>query len=246
MARVDHHRRTPIIVDGRYPRSQSSRRGRRGMYVLLSFGIAGLAALAAVIIPWQDVKTTPKPVQPVVAIPSEPATPPTASPPALPSAPPVPAIPESSAAKAEPPAPKAVRPKPKTEPAVPVDLDRVLAMLRSKETSNRPPDLRSNPTERPAERPADLRDDLVTAREMLMAGRLEEARDLLIRVQTRLVFAPVTPDTPDRNDINPMASRVNAAIRAIHAGNQQAAIQTLDGLITAGLDWTRQQIITSS
>ena len=81
-----------------------------------------------------------------------------------------------------------------------------------------------------------MRDDLVTAREMLMAGRLAEARDLLIRLQTRLVFAPVTPDAPDRTDINPMASRINAAIRAIEAGNQHAAMQTLDGLITAGLD----------
>jgi hypothetical protein len=51
-----------------------------------------------------------------------------------------------------------------------------------------------------------------------------------------MIFVPVTPGAPDRADINPQASRINSMIRAIEAGNAQFAIQTINVLLTTGLD----------
>lgn len=62
-------------------------------------------------------------------------------------------------------------------------------------------------------------------------GQLTDARELLARIQTRLVFRPVTPDQPDRFDRNSAATVVGRAIRALDDGDRDAAVQIIDNVL---------------
>jgi hypothetical protein len=46
-----------------------------------------------------------------------------------------------------------------------------------------------------------------------------------------LVFRPVTPDQPFRNDANAAATAIGRAIRALDAGDRDAAIQIIDNVL---------------
>lgn len=217
--------------------------------MLVGLFLAGLlTVLVASAVPWRELRiaasnainNNARPV--AIPLDETVAPPPTPAPPLRPDLAPVPqAIEPKAVEKAvEPPTPppsKVIPPKVRAEPSYPVDLDRVLAMMRNRETRQNQPSPSAPPSyEAPVERADPVLGELVKAREMLMAGYPGDARELLIRLQTRMVFRPVTPNTPYRDDVNPIASRVGTAIRAIDQGYPQYAIQTLNLLLTAGLD----------
>jgi hypothetical protein len=70
--------------------------------------------------------------------------------------------------------------------------------------------------------------DLITARQLLVSGRTEEARDLLVRVQTQMVFQPVAPDQPLAQGGNVAATRVGDAIRMLDQGYTGSAMQAIN------------------
>jgi hypothetical protein len=70
--------------------------------------------------------------------------------------------------------------------------------------------------------------NLITARQLLVSGRTEEARDLLVRVQTQMVFQPVAPDQPAAEGGNIAATRVGDAIRMLDQGNTGSAMQAIN------------------
>jgi hypothetical protein len=70
--------------------------------------------------------------------------------------------------------------------------------------------------------------NLITARQLLVSGRTEEARDLLARVQTQMVFQPVAPDQPVAQGGNVAATRVGDAIRMLDQGYTGRAMQAID------------------
>jgi hypothetical protein len=70
--------------------------------------------------------------------------------------------------------------------------------------------------------------NLMTARQLLVSGRTAEARDLLARVQTQMVFQPVAPDRPVAEAGNVAATRVGDAIRMLDQGNTGRAMQAIN------------------
>jgi hypothetical protein len=70
--------------------------------------------------------------------------------------------------------------------------------------------------------------NLITARQLLVSGRTEEARALLVRVQTQMVFQPVAPDQPVAEGGNVAATRVGDAIRMLDQGNTGSAMQAIN------------------
>jgi hypothetical protein len=70
--------------------------------------------------------------------------------------------------------------------------------------------------------------DLMTARQLLVSGRTEEARNLLVRAQTQLVFQPVAPDRPTPEGGNVAATRIGGAIRLLDEGNTRGAVQAIN------------------
>jgi hypothetical protein len=69
--------------------------------------------------------------------------------------------------------------------------------------------------------------NLMTARQLLAYGRTDEARNLLVRLQTQMVLQPVAPDQPTAQGSNVAASRIGDAIRLLDQGNPTRAIQAI-------------------
>jgi hypothetical protein len=72
---------------------------------------------------------------------------------------------------------------------------------------------------------------LMTARQWLAAGRPDEARRLLARVQTQLVLQPVTPDAPEAGGTSASAGEVGNAIRWLDIGAPRQAMQAINKAI---------------
>jgi hypothetical protein len=70
--------------------------------------------------------------------------------------------------------------------------------------------------------------NLMTARQLLVSGRAEEARNLLVRAQTQMVFQPVAPDRPTAEGGNVAATRIGGAIRLLDEGNTKGAVQEIN------------------
>ena len=70
--------------------------------------------------------------------------------------------------------------------------------------------------------------NLMTARQLLAYGRTEEARNLLVRLQTQLVLQPVAPDQPAVQGGNMAATRIGDAIRLLDQGNTTRAMQAIN------------------
>jgi hypothetical protein len=70
--------------------------------------------------------------------------------------------------------------------------------------------------------------NLITVRQLLISGRTDEARDLLVRVQTQMVFQPVAPDQPVAEGGNVAATRVGDAIRMLDQGNTGSAMRAIN------------------
>jgi hypothetical protein len=78
---------------------------------------------------------------------------------------------------------------------------------------------------------------LMDAREVLASGRTQDARHLLARAQTQMVFQPVTPEQPDTRGGNRAATAVGEAIRWLDAGDIAMAVQA----ISRAIDITQSQ-----
>jgi hypothetical protein len=70
--------------------------------------------------------------------------------------------------------------------------------------------------------------NLMTARQLLVFGRTEEARNLLVRVLTQMVFQPVAPDQPAAEGRNVAATQVGDVIRWLDRGNTGSAMQAIN------------------
>ena len=70
-------------------------------------------------------------------------------------------------------------------------------------------------------------EQLQTAQQWLSAGRPDEARRVLVMVQTQVVFQPGTPDRPDAQVSNPMMTDVGDAIRWLDEGAGGQAMQSI-------------------
>jgi hypothetical protein len=70
--------------------------------------------------------------------------------------------------------------------------------------------------------------NLMTARQLLAYGRTEEARNLLVRLQTQMVLQPVAPDQPTAQGGNVAATRIGDAIRSLDQGNPTRAMQAIN------------------
>jgi septal ring factor EnvC (AmiA/AmiB activator) len=72
---------------------------------------------------------------------------------------------------------------------------------------------------------------LAAARQLLAAGRLDEARRLLAMAQTEMVLRPVTPDEPHAHGISMNATAVGDAIRWLDMDAPARAMQAIDWAI---------------
>lgn len=81
-----------------------------------------------------------------------------------------------------------------------------------------------------------VRDDVLEARRSLISGQMSAARTMLTRVQTRMVLQPVTPDQPDRQDVNMMATMLGTAIKALDTGDTTTAVSMVNQLLSGPLD----------
>jgi hypothetical protein len=70
--------------------------------------------------------------------------------------------------------------------------------------------------------------NLITARQLLVSGRTEEARNLLVRAQTQMVLQPVAPDRPAAEGGSVAATRIGGAIRLLDEGNTGGAMQAIN------------------
>ena len=70
--------------------------------------------------------------------------------------------------------------------------------------------------------------NLITARQLLVSGRTEEARTLLVRTQTQMVLQPVAPDRPAAEGGSVAATRIGGAIRLLDEGNTRGAMQAIN------------------
>jgi hypothetical protein len=70
--------------------------------------------------------------------------------------------------------------------------------------------------------------NLITARQLLVSGHTEEARNLLVRAQTQMVLQPVAPDRPVAEGGNVAATRIGGAIRLLDQGNTGDAMQAIN------------------
>ena len=68
---------------------------------------------------------------------------------------------------------------------------------------------------------------LQAARQWLSVGRPDEARRVLVMVQTQMVFQPVTPDQPVARSSNRSATNVGNAIRWLDMGAIDQAMQSI-------------------
>jgi hypothetical protein len=88
------------------------------------------------------------------------------------------------------------------------------------------PSPRVEPTQ-PAQIPSPSA-NLMTARQLLVSGRTEEARNLLVRAQTQIVLQPVAPDRPAAEGGSVAATRIGGAIRLLDEGNTGGAVQAIN------------------
>jgi hypothetical protein len=72
---------------------------------------------------------------------------------------------------------------------------------------------------------------LLTARQWLVTGRPDQARRVLIAVQTQMVFQPVSPDQLTTQGVNAQATDVGNAIRLLDMGAKGEAVQALNRAI---------------
>jgi hypothetical protein len=72
---------------------------------------------------------------------------------------------------------------------------------------------------------------LLTARQWLVTGRPDQARRVLIAVQTQMVFQPVSPDQLTAQGVNAPATDVGNAIRLLDTGAKGEAVQALNRAI---------------
>jgi len=68
---------------------------------------------------------------------------------------------------------------------------------------------------------------LQAARQWLSVGRPDEARRVLVMVQTQMVFQPVTPDQPVARSSNLSATHVGDAIHWLDMGVTGQAMQSI-------------------
>jgi hypothetical protein len=129
-----------------------------------------------------------------------------------------------------------VRPQPTAEPTfAPRDntaVQTALARLRAGQQSpSQPAQPASVASQRATTQPVLLpspRDDLVTARELLVSGRAADARQLLMKAQAQSALRPVTPDQPLATGGNATATHIGEAIRFPDAGNTGYALQSIN------------------
>lgn len=95
---------------------------------------------------------------------------------------------------------------------------------QASQTSFRPPQAYATQSE-PMPSPSA---NLVTARQLLLAGRTDEARSLLARTQTQMVLQPVAPDQPAALGGNVAATRIGDVIRLLDQGNPGKAMQAIN------------------
>jgi hypothetical protein len=69
---------------------------------------------------------------------------------------------------------------------------------------------------------------LITARELLAAGRTAEARQVLMRGQAGSALRPVTPDQPYAIGNSVIASQIGYAIRLLDSGNARGAMEAIN------------------
>ena len=159
--------------------------------------------------------------------PLPPLTLPQITPPAEPVAPaPEPAPPPAVAVAPLPQPPLSVQPAP--QPTVTVTPPPVEKPKPRPKPAVVPPV--SRPVRPPPDEPPSLAEDVALAHRWMSSGNYREARQMLGRIQTRMVFQPVSPDQPDRNDLNAAATMVGIAIRAIDAGDMRRAARTLNDI----------------
>jgi hypothetical protein len=91
-------------------------------------------------------------------------------------------------------------------------------------------------TELDATMPAPPAQQLVTARQWLAAGRPDEARRLLTKVQTQIVLQPVTPDAPEARGASAPAGYIGTAIRWLDMGASDRAMQAINRAIEDSSD----------
>jgi hypothetical protein len=78
---------------------------------------------------------------------------------------------------------------------------------------------------------------LLTARQWLATGRLDQARRILAVVQTRMVLQPTGPKGSSSPSVNALATNVGNAIRWLDMGSAGAAMQALNqAVLNAGAD----------
>ena len=190
--------------------------------------------------PPQSILVVPTPIPlaptpPPQSIPLAPTPPPLAPLPSpVPPPPSIVAVPEPPKPP-EPPARTAAKPAVRTPKQTAPSLDNlnsVLSNLRQGKESRS-----GAPAPTPSSEPTDLPDDVILldmARKLLRDGQSQQARLLLAKAQTRMVFRPVTPDQPTRNDTNRAATNIQEAIRSLDAGNQAQAIQIINRVLASG------------
>ena len=92
---------------------------------------------------------------------------------------------------------------------------------------SRAPEPKLVPDEPP---PPSVSEDVANARQSMSSGNYSEARQMLARIQTRLVLQPVTPEQPDRNDLNAAATMVGIAMQAIDVGDLRRASRLVNDI----------------
>ena len=71
----------------------------------------------------------------------------------------------------------------------------------------------------------------MAARQLVTDGRPDDARRLLVMVQTQMVFRPVTPEEPDAQGFSVAATAVGDAIRWLDLGATAQAMQAMNAAI---------------
>jgi hypothetical protein len=122
------------------------------------------------------------------------------------------------------------------QPAPPLPEKPVAEKPPEKSVKSRPKSPPVAPVNRPVHRPEpedpvpSVGDDVAMARQWLVGGNPDEARQMLMRIQTRMVFQPGTPDQPDRSEVNAPATLIGIAMRAIDAGDLRRALRTINDI----------------
>jgi len=149
--------------------------------------------------------------------------------------------------------PPPARPRPQQQPSqtspdpsANTAMQTTLAALRAKERVAAPQPQQQPPTQPtsapPPNAPAppvlivSTRGVLVTARDLLAAGRAADARQLLMKAQAESTLHQVTPDQPFATGRSAAALRISDAIRLLDAGNTGSALRAINLAMDSTVD----------